>query len=456
MVLKFYNSLSRTIEEFKPINKDTVGFYSCGPTVYNFPHIGNMRAYIFADILKRTLLFASFRVHHIMNLTDVDDKTIRDSQKEKRTLKEFTEFYTEAFYRDRDLLNIIPATIYTKATDYIEEMVAIIITLIEKGYAYRSDDGSIYFKISKDITYGKLSHLVQEELSANASLRMKADEYDKDSVQDFALWKAWDSDDGEVYWETALGKGRPGWHIECSAMSMSTLGHHFDIHTGGKDNLFPHHENEIAQSESATGEPFVNYWLHNEWLLVDGKKMAKSTGNFYTLRDIEERDFDPLSFRYLTLLVHYRTPLNFTWEALLASETALIRLRSALQALPQDGIIDSIYREKFENYVENDLDTPRALALSWELLKDTTVSPSSKRATIVFFDTLYGLSLEKELPVATIPKEITDILEERKKAREEKDWEKSDILRNQIEKIGYELLDGKEDTKVFKRKNFQE
>lgn len=455
MVLRFYNSLSRTIEEFKPINDTSVGFYSCGPTVYNFPHIGNFRAYIFADILKRVLLFSSFNVHHIMNLTDVDDKTIRDSQKENRTLKEFTEFYAEAFYQDRDLLNILPPEKYTKATDYIEEMVAIIVTLIKKDYAYKSEDGSIYFKISKDTDYGKLSHLVLEELTANASLRMKADEYDKDSVQDFALWKAWDKNDGDVYWDTVLGRGRPGWHIECSAMSMSTLGHHFDIHTGGKDNLFPHHENEIAQSESATGEPFVNYWLHNEWLLVDGKKMAKSAGNFYTLRDIENRNFDPLSFRYLTLLTHYRTPLNFTWEGLLASETALVRLRNHVQSFPEGGEINTIYRKKFEEIMENDVDTPRALALSWEILKDTTVSPESKRATILLFDTIYGLSLDKKTAVYPIPKEVTELLNEREEARKEKKWDRSDILRDTIEKMGYGIIDDATGTKIFRKKNLE-
>ncbi|MBP6060893.1 MAG: cysteine--tRNA ligase, partial [Candidatus Pacebacteria bacterium] len=289
-----HNTLSRAKEEFTPIDEKEVRMYSCGPTVYNYPHIGNYRAYIFADTLKRVLSYGGYRVKHIMNLTDVDDKTIRNSQKENRTLKEFTEFYTEAFFKDIKSLNILPPTKFTKATDYVDEMVEMIKKLLENRLAYKSDDGSIYFDIKQFPNYGKLSGVVLEKQKENASGRIISDEYDKENAQDFALWKAWDEEDGEVFWDTEFGRGRPGWHIECSAMSISNLGQELDIHTGGVDNIFPHHENEIAQSEGATGKQFVKYWMHNEWVLVDQKKMAKSANNFYTLKDITDRGISPV------------------------------------------------------------------------------------------------------------------------------------------------------------------
>src|SRR3989344_1824801 len=267
--IHLYNTLTRKKEEFSPINKNEVRMYTCGPTVYNYPHIGNYRAYIFADILKRVFAYNGFKVHQIINLTDVDDKTIRESQKEGKSLKEFTEFYTEEFFKDIKTLHILNPTKFTKATDYIDEMVEIIKKLLEKRLAYKSDDGSIYFDIKKFQNYGQLSGIVLEEQRQNASGRITSDEYDKENVEDFALWKAWDEKDGDVFWDTDFGRGRPGWHIECSAMSMSALGEELDIHTGGVDNIFPHHENEIAQSEGATGKKFVRYWMHNEWVLVD-------------------------------------------------------------------------------------------------------------------------------------------------------------------------------------------
>ncbi|MBW3023037.1 cysteine--tRNA ligase [Candidatus Woesearchaeota archaeon] len=273
MALKIFNTLTRKKEEFKPV-KLPVRMYNCGPTVYYYPHIGNYRAYVFADLIKRYLKYKGFKVKQVMNITDVDDKTIRDSQKEGISLKEFTEKYEKAFYEDLEKLNIDKADVFPKATEHIEEMVAIIKILLDKKIAYKSDDGSIYYDISKFPDYGKLAHIDVSELKAGA--RVKQDEYEKGQAQDFALWKAWDENDGDGFWETELGKGRPGWHIECSAMSMKSLGASFDIHTGGIDLVFPHHENEIAQSEAATGKKFVNYWVHNEWLLVDGKKMSKS------------------------------------------------------------------------------------------------------------------------------------------------------------------------------------
>jgi cysteinyl-tRNA synthetase len=393
-MLTIYNSLTKKEEEFVPIDASQVSLYTCGPTVYNYPHIGNYRAYIFADLLKRTLSYNNYNVKHVMNLTDIDDKTIRDSQKASKSLKEFTEFYTEEFFKDRDMLNILPADVYPKATDYIDEMVAIIETLLEKGFAYKSEDGSVYFDIAKDKEYGKLSHLDMESLKSNASGRIKSDEYEKDNVQDFALWKAYDEADGDVFWETSLGKGRPGWHIECSAMSMKNLGEHIDIHTGGRDNMFPHHENEIAQSECATGHKFVNIWMHNEWLLVDGKKMAKSANNFYTLRDVVEKGYDPLAFRYLNLLNHYKTPLNFTWEGLDAAATALTKLHKTFQNFGEVvGEPDINYVASFNEAINKDLGIPKALGIAWKMFKDKSVSNENKKATLLAFDKVLGLGL---------------------------------------------------------------
>jgi cysteinyl-tRNA synthetase len=441
MPLKFYNTLSREKEIFTPINPPNVGFYSCGPTVYNYPHIGNYRAYIFADILKRVLLYEGYKVNHIMNLTDVDDKTIRDSQKENKSLKEFTEFYTEEFMKDIKSLNILKPTKFTKATDYINEMVEIIEKLLDKGLAYKSADGSVYFDIKKFPSYGKLSHLVLDKQKENASGRIKTDEYEKDNAQDFALWKAWDKNDGEVFWETKLGKGRPGWHIECSAMSMSNLGEQIDLHTGGVDNIFPHHENEIAQSEGATGKQFVKYWMHNEWVLVDQKKMAKSTSNFYTLSDLINRDITPIAYRFWLLMANYRTRINFVWEALEGAETALKRLYGLYLGLGDEtGHVHKEYQNKFKEFIEDDLDTPRALTLLWDVFKDPNMSDADKKATVLDFDKVLGLGFEN-LKEEIIPEEVLKLAESREEARKNKDFKKSDELRKEINGLGYEVKD---------------
>ncbi len=443
MALELYNTLTRTKEKFFPLNPPKVSLYTCGPTVYNIPHIGNYRAYIFADILRRTLAYNHYEVMHVMNLTDVDDKTIRDSQAAKKSLKEFTELYTNEFFKDRDTLNIIPAVKYTKATDYISQMVALTETLLAKEYAYRGDDGSIYFNIKKDPSYGKLSNITIEKLEDNASGRIKKDEYDKENAQDFALWKMWDEADGDVFWETPLGKGRPGWHIECSAMSMTTLGETLDIHTGGMDNMFPHHENEIAQSECATGKPFSRFFLHNGLLLVDGKKMSKSLGNFYSLRDLIDKGYDPLAYRLWLLTSHYRTLTNFSLEALKGSETALKRLYREFLALDSQsttGHINEAYKEKFLAFINDDLDTPRALTVMWDILKDTAVSDADKKATLLDFDKVLGLKLadQKEEPLS---EEVKTLARRRKEARIKKDFKESDTLRKQIEELGYEVKD---------------
>src|SRR3989344_1667505 len=361
MALIFYNTLSRKKDLFFPFDKGKVRMYTCGPTVYDYAHIGNLRAYIFADILKRVLLYSGLKVKHIMNLTDIDDKTIRDSQKEGKTLEEFTEFYSKEFFKDIKSVNMLEPTKFTKATDYIDDMVLIIEKLLEKGLAYKSEDGSIYFDIKKFKDYGKLSRLVLENQRENASGRIASDEYDKENVQDFALWKAWNKKvDGNIFWETGLGKGRPGWHIECSAMSMKTLGEQIDIHTGGVDNIFPHHENEIAQSEGVTGKQIVNY----------------------------------------------RTRANFVWEALEGAETALKRLYGLYAALGKEiGKISAEYKLKFKEYLEDDLDTPRALTVLWDVLKDENLSTADKKATVLDFEKVLGLGFA-DLKEEEIPEEI--------------------------------------------------
>lgn len=452
MPLQFYNTLTREKEEFSPINPKEVRMYTCGPTVYGYPHIGNYRAYVFADTLKRALLYEDFKVKHIMNLTDVDDKTIRDSQKEGRTLKEFTEFYSEEFFKDIESLNIMFPDKFTKATDYVNEMVEIINKLLEKKLAYKSDDGSIYFDIKKFKNYGQLSHLVLENQKENASGRIKTDEYEKDNVQDFALWKAWDEKDGDVFWDTVLGKGRPGWHIECSAMSIANLGEQLDIHTGGVDLIFPHHENEIAQSEGTTGKQFVKYWLHNEWLLVDGKKMSKSLKNFYTLRDIMDKGIDPISYRFWLLMANYRTRVNFVWDALLGAETALKRLYKLYMALDADiGQVNKDYKQKFKSFIEDDLDTPRALALLWDLMKDENISVGDKKVTVLDFDKVLGLGFEeaaKKVKEENIPEEIIELAKMREDARNNKEFKKSDELREKINSLGYEVKDTDQGQKI--------
>ena len=452
MAIKLYNTLSREKEEFKPIEVSKVGMYTCGPTVYSYAHIGNFRAYVFSDMLKRYLIHSGYNVNHIMNITDIDDKTIRESQIEGKSLNDFTTFYTNAFYEDRDTLNILPATEYTKATDYIDKMISMIEILIQKEFAYKTEDGSVYFDIKKDQEYGKLSHFNLSNLKDNAKGRLIKDEYDKDNAQDFALWKAWDEKDGDVFWDTSLGKGRPGWHIECSAMSMDKLGSSFDVHTGGVDNIFPHHENEIAQSECATGKRFVKYWIHNEHLMVDGKKMSKSLGNFYTLRDLMEKNINPLAFRYWLYMGHYRTKVNFTLEAVFGAQTALLKLYDIYKGLGDiisEKEIDDSYIERFNIAMDDDLNTSIGLALIWEIVKDSNMTNISKKSTLSHLDKVLGLGLDN-INKEIIPVEIKKLASERLEARINKNWPKSDELRNKIKELGYEIKDIDEGYEISK------
>ncbi len=456
MALKVFNTLKRKKEEFIPLNPPKVGLYTCGPTVYNYPHIGNYRAYVFSDLLKRYLKYKGFHVMHVMNITDVDDKTIRDSQKEKVSLKEFTQKYENAFFEDLETLNILPANVFPRATEHITEMIALVQKLLDKGFAYKSDDG-IYYSIKKFKNYGKLAHIKPEALETGASGRVKADEYAKENAHDFALWKFYTPDDGDVAWEAPFGKGRPGWHIECSAMSMKYLGEQFDMHTGGIDLIFPHHQNEIAQSEGATGKQFVKYWLHNEWLLVDGKKMSKSLGNFYTLRDVLEKGYDPLAFRYHMLGTHYRQQLNFTFAGLDAARQSLQRIWGCYDKLGSVNApkhnpevhkrIDRLKKE-FADAMDNDLDTPSSLAALFGFVRDVNVmiaanslSPEDGKAIRDAFesiDSVLGILKRQEPP---LPEELQKLIYEREEARKAKDWKKADELREKLREKGIILED---------------
>ena len=373
-MIRFYNTMTRRKEDFLPADAPKVGMYTCGPTVYNYAHIGNFRAYVFEDILRRWLLFRGYEVQQVMNITDVEDKIIRDSSAQGIDIYSFTEQYTRAFFEDLDTLRIQRAEQYPKATDHIQEMVSIISTQVEKGHTYEKD-GSIYFRLSSFPEYGKLSGIRQDEVKVGA--RVDADEYEKEDARDFVLWKA---NKGEsAYWDTQFGRGRPGWHIECSAMSTKYLGDSFDIHTGGEDNIFPHHENEIAQSEAATGKQFVKYWMHCRYLLVDGEKMSKSKGNFFTLRDLVDKGENPVAIRYLLASGHYRSPLNFTFDGLKASNSAVQRLKDCFLRLSEragetqpDGPPPEVVTNadgQFCSAMDDDLDVPNALAAVFEMVR---------------------------------------------------------------------------------------
>ncbi len=448
----FFNTLTRRKEKFVPIKPGKVLLYTCGPTVYDYAHIGNFRAFVFEDLLKRWLEYHNYKVMHVMNLTDVDDKTIRGSQKKQIPLEKYTESYANAFFEDIKSLNIKPADHYPKATDHISEMVELIKRLIQNGYAYKGKDGSIYYAIRQFNNYGKLSQIKVNELKLGA--RVKTDEYTKEEAQDFALWKAWTPEDGDVFWETELGKGRPGWHIECTAMSMKYLGETFDIHCGGIDNIFPHHENEIAQSEAATGKKFVNYWLHNEHLLVEGRKMAKKFGNFYTLRDLLRKGYDPIAIRYLLLSSHYRAQFNFTFEALNAAGATVERLRNFVRRL-QDadgndsgGKVEHLLRDVqlgFGGAMDDDLNMSAALAALFDFMREVnglidagmvSRSEADQISTIMKrFDGVLGV-IGKVTEEQALSKEAEELIAKREAARKAEDWATADALRIQLIRLG--------------------
>jgi len=458
-----FNTLSRSKEKFIPIESGQAKMYTCGPTVYDYSHIGNMRAFIFEDLVKRWLKYRGYKVTHVMNLTDVDDRTIKAARAQGIPIKQHTERYIQAFFDDITTLGIEKADFYPKATDHIPEMVALIKKLIEKEYAYRSEDGSIYFNISKFKDYGKLARIQVSELKAGA--RVKVDDYEKEQASDFVLWKAWNVDDGDVFWNTEIGKGRPGWHIECSAMSMKYLGETFDIHCGGVDNLFPHHENEIAQSEAATGKKFVHYWLHNEHLLVEGKKMAKRLGNYFTVRDLTAKGYDPRAIRYLMISTHYRQQLNFTFDGLEAAKKALDRLTNFVQRLREvkveisEGKVQELVEKMqvaFENAMDDDLNISVALASLFDLVRDVNnlldnnqVKRSEAQnilALIKQFDQALGVIGEVKRE-EKLSKQAEELVRRREEARKSKDWKTADEIREQLKAMGVVVEDTEQGVK---------
>lgn len=447
MQIKIFNTLSRKKEIFKPLHKSRVGLYTCGPTVYNYAHIGNLRTYLFEDILRKTLQYTGYRVEHVMNITDIDDKTIAASLAKHMTLKKLTRTYEALFKNNLKQLNILFPTTFARATDYIAPMIADVRKLIKTGFAYTSD-GSVYFDVSKFKYYGKLARINKKEL--RSGVRVETDEYTKDEAQDFVLWKA--RKDNEPFWQSPLGPGRPGWHIECSAMSVRLLGQPFDIHAAGVDLIFPHHENEIAQAEAANEKALARYWIHGEHLMIDGQKMSKSLGNIFTLRDIEEHKAKPLALRYFFLGAHYRTQLNFTWSALTAAETALESLYDFVRTLksarrnPRAGTKTlTILQKDFDDAIADDLNTPRALAALWGFVRAYNTNPDmfDPQATLMIFykcDTILGLGLKK-VTVPRIPADIRQLAYRREKARKAKDFAASDALRAQIQSLGWHIED---------------
>ena len=453
MALQFYNTLKREKEIFHPIEEGKVGLYTCGPTVYDYAHIGNFRTFMFEDLLKRWLLHLGFDVNHVMNITDVDDKTIKKSQAEGVDLFEITERYTDFFMKDLDWLKIIPADIFPKATDSIPKMIRMIKILLDKGFAYREDDGSVYFNIRSFPDYGLLTKI--NMVNQQSASRVSDDEYDKDAPQDFALWKGWKEEDGDVVWDAPWGRGRPGWHIECSAMSSETLGDHFDIHCGGVDNMFPHHENEIAQSQCATDEPFVNVWLHSEFLLVDGGKMSKSLGNFYRISDLKEMGFTPECIRYQLLAGHYRSKITFSadkkheGDKIVQKITDLkSRLKKRNSAMFADGSYPEEYSE-FKERMNDDLNVPRSFAVFFDWMKIINSKLDQNNISeqelgqgwefIQAFDKIFGLIKSDQLP--EIPIEITHLANQRDKARKMRDWAEADSLRQILKSKGWIVED---------------
>lgn len=450
------NTLTRKKEKFIPINSPNVGMYTCGPTVYNFMHIGNLRTFVFSDILYRVLTFNGYKVTAIQNITDIDDKIIKRAKETNSTIEEVAGKYTDLFIKDVGKLNIhLVHGNQPKATEYVDQIKAYVQELIKKDLAYVEKDGSVYFDISKFSDYGKLSGIDKRELKTGT--RTLSDEYTKEDVQDFALWKSVLPDD-KFGFDSPWGWGRPGWHIECSVMSQQKLGDTFDIHLGGVDLIFPHHENEIAQSEGKTGKKFVNYFVHGAHIMVDGKKMSKSLNNFFTLMDIEKKGFDPISLRYLYLTAHYRDPLNFTWESLSAAQNALENLRKVLAGLKGESRTQlseeknekvEKYRADFVEAVNDDLNTPRALAVLWEMLK-SNIPSNDKYDLAMTFDEVFGLGLSKtqKRQISKTPDNVKILVEEREKLRKGGKWQEADKVRQEIENKGYEVEDTESGPKV--------
>lgn len=458
MALKLYNTASRNIEEFFPQHPPLVTLYACGPTVYDKTHIGHMRKYVGDDVLRRTLMLFGYKVKHVMNITDVghlsddadngEDKLEKGAQKEGRSVWEIAQYYSDYFHDTMRAINVLSPTIESKATEHIAEMITLNQQLEQKGFAYETDQ-ALYFDTSKDKNYGKLSgqKLTEKEVAVRGDV---VTDPQKRNPTDFALWfkRIGKFADHTMYWASPWGDGFPGWHIECSAMSMKYLGETIDIHTGGIDHIPVHHENEIAQSECATGHQFVHYWVHHEFLNVDGEKMSKSKNNFYTIEDIKKRDINPLAVRLLFMQTSYRKPLNFTWEALEAASGQLYKIQKFARQQKEVGTINTLYKEKFITALSDDINTARALATVWEMLNDNTLADPDKWATVLFFNNILGLELE-HVPQIVVTEKAMKLLEDRNRARLSKDFDTSDKLRVELEALGYEVVDTPEGTKLI-------
>ena len=472
--ISLYNTLTRKIEPLSPITPGEIKVYSCGPTVYNFAHIGNLRTFLFQDLMKRILLAAGYQVRHCMNITDVEDKIIRDSQvnlpvnatNEARhaAMKDLTERYTAFFLEDLDAMRILRPDMMPKATEHIDPMKALIQNLMDKGLAYERD-GSVYFRIAGFPHYGCLAHLDREGMQSGTSVDV--DEYDKDQAQDFVLWKA--AKTGEPTWNSPWGPGRPGWHIECSAMGIEILGDRVDIHTGGVDLVFPHHENELAQSEGALGHSWVSTWVHGEFLMVEGEKMSKSLGNFYTLRDLVEKGFNPITFRYAIQSNHYRKLINFSFEGLKAADNSLKRIRAFRRRMEEDVAgtweepNESIPRlEKartdFWDAMGDDLNTPEALAAIFTLITDLNaqddriaLTREERNAVLEFLDETDSIFAAWPREEGTLDTEIESLIEQRSAAKIAKNWAESDRLRDQLKAMGIILEDRKDGSVDWRR-----
>lgn len=461
MGLKLYNTLTKTLEEFKPIEEGKVKMYFCGPTVYDYPHIGNLRTFVVSDVLRRYLEYRGYEVVFVMNLTDVDDKTIKGARREGISLKEYTDRYAKIFFEDISTIRIKPATYYPRATDTIKEIVEFVKALIEKGYAYKTEDG-VYFDISSFKEYGKLSNLDKREIRVGASGRVHADEYSKDDVVDFALWKAWKEEDGDVYWDTEIGKGRPGWHIECSVMSTKYLGETFDIHGGGVDLIFPHHENEIAQSEAKTGKKFVNYWVHVEHLMVNGRKMSKSEGNFYTLRDLLAKGYSPKAIRLVLISTHYKKPLDFTEDKVVQAQNTIKDLELFIARMKKISKVNTSVnvdsskvevivnaRKRFIDSMDDNLNVPEALGVVFSLVSSyenrdiTSISSVEADEVLKFLEEVKSVLDFFDMDIDQVPSEVLELVNQREEFRKNKNFSEADRIRNLITSKGYTLIDTK-------------
>src|SRR5277367_1080965 len=466
MSLRFYNTLTQQVEPFSVLHDNVVRMYTCGPTVYNYVHIGNLRTFTFQDVLRRWLRARGYRLDHVMNITDVEDKIIRNALAENKSIAEYTEKYTQAFLEDTAALRLERPERLVKATEHIAEMLGAIEKLTERGYTYQTD-GSVYYRISKFPDYGKLSH--NDFSGIRAGARVDVDEYDKANARDFVLWKA--PKDGEVFWESEIGPGRPGWHIECSAMAMKYLGETLDIHAGGVDLIFPHHENEIAQSEAITAKPFARYWLHSEFLNVESQKMAKSAGNFYTLRDLQSEGYQPEVVRYLLASVPYRKKLNFTFDGLKAAAVAIDRLRNFKLRLETDKYPEGVNQKildrtaaaskQFGESLDDDLNTAEALAALFEFVRDanTAMDAGEFRAdnaapaldVLARFDRIFAVLEPSQAAGGWSDARVEELIGERDAAKKARNFTRSDQIRRELMDAGIVLEDTKEGTR-WKRK----